>query len=328
MGKTAIEWTDYSWNPIRARHRETDKRGWFCIHASDGCKSCYAESMNLRLGNGVEFKAQNADQVEVYLDEQALLEPLKWRKPRVIFVCSMTDLFGEFVPAEFIHRIWAVMALCPQHTFIVLTKRSRRMRQVLSHSTSFATAVLDRIPILPAHGFDWPLLNVWLGVSIEDRRNGQVRAVDLALTPAAVRLWSVEPLLADIGDLTQLCLFDTTYGGAKAVDWVIVGGESGRNARPMHPDWARSIRDQCAKAGVSFFFKQWGEFAPVEIAKTEWRGAVPIAWPKGRLGAHPWPDHHKTTVVMRRVGKGDAGRLLDGVEHNDRPLPIGAGSAP
>jgi protein gp37 len=318
MGKTAIEWTDYSWNPIRARNAETGQRGWFCVHASDGCKLCYAERMNLRLGNGVEFKAQNEAQVEIYLDEKALLEPMRWKKPRVIFVCSMTDIGAAFVTNHMLHRIFAVMALCPQHTFIVLTKRPARLNVWLSQwrGRRFVAAIVDdetnRV-------VDFPLPNVWLGVSIEDRKNGLVRGPELAMTPAAVRVWSIEPLLSDLGDMTQLGLFDTLDGQRKAVDWVIVGGESGKGARPMHPDWVRSIRDQCAKAGVAFFFKQWGERAPITIPKSAWSGELPIAWPKGRLGAHPWPDHDQNCVVMRRVGKGAAGRLLDGREHNDRP---------
>lgn len=294
-GASKIEWTDYSWNPIRARNRQTGKPGWFCVHTSPGCERCYAESMNLRLGNGVAFKAQHRDQVESYLDDKALLEPLRWRKPRVVFVCSMTDLFGEFVQGDWINRIFAVMALCPQHTFIVLTKRSAAMQAFASAGASAINVQRDaddllarRRPQVPVT-IDWPLRNVWLGVSIEDRRRGLERTFHLASTPAAVRFWSVEPLLEALGDLTQLCLFDTVEGGAKAVDWVIVGGESGAKARPMHANWARDIRDQCAAAGVQFFFKQWGEWAPASDG------------------------------VMRRVGKKAAGRLLDGVEHNARP---------
>ncbi|HYD87149.1 MAG TPA: phage Gp37/Gp68 family protein [Vitreimonas sp.] len=356
---TKIEWAanadgspGATWNPIRARRRSDGKLGWFCIHASEGCRLCYAERWNEgRFGNGLSYKKQNEAEVEIFLDEKTLLQPLRWKKPRTIFVCSMSDLFGEFVPDAFIDRVLTVAACAPQHTFIVLTKRDKRMRAYFE--ALFGSQVAPRgvrCPAWPAllnrvervwleeRGRDayladvrpllerglrtlppGPLPNVWLGVSIEDRENGAGRGPNLAMTPAAARLWSVEPLLSDLGDMTRLGLFDTLDGARKAVDWVIVGGESGPGARPMHPDWVRSIRDQCAAAGVAFFFKQWGAHAPVTIPKTDWRGETPVAWPLGRLGAHPWPDHDDTMVVLTRVGKRAAGRVLDGRTHDERP---------
>lgn len=339
--RTAIEWAanadgtpGASWNPIRARRRSDGARGWFCTHASEGCRNCYAERLNVgRFGNGVAYKAQNTGDVEIYLDVKTLAAPLRWKKPRTIFVCSMSDLFGEFVPDAFIDRVFAIAALCPQHTFIVLTKRARRMREYVNdaytpdrvYDLAVDAVVLDpRINVvLIAPGMDeraapdgprvwldrWPLANVWLGVSCEDQKNADARIPALLDTPAAVRFVSAEPLLCPI-DLTDLgrCGFNAfnPTGPARAViDWVIVGGESGKEARLMRPDWARSLRDQCAAAGVPFFFKQWGEWAP-------WPH-----WTEPRTEATP------PIIELRRVGKSRAGRLLDGREHNDRP-PIAA----
>lgn len=334
---TRIEWCQRpgtkgeSWNPIRARHRETGKVGWYCAHVSGGCKNCYAEAMNAWRGNGVPYAAQALKDVELYLDEEVLTQPLKWRKPRTVFVASMTDLYADFVPDEWIHRIKAVEALCPRHTFIELTKRPERMREYLS-DISCANAIEDDIDQLImvarrgtklpldmqagwhrwARGPELPLPNVWAGVSAEDQAAADARIPILLDTPAAVRLVSLEPLLGAV-DLTKL---DTdalyldalqSYGSwpvpgspghsqhepldLPALDWVILGGESGPNARPMHPSWARTVRDQCHAAGVPFFFKQWGG----------WRPAI---------GGEE---------IMRRVGKKAAGRMLDGREHNEWP---------
>ena len=126
-----IEWTDATWNPIRARRRDTGKVGWFCTHASDGCTHCYAETLNHRLGTSIDYRAQDLAKVEIFLDEKMLKQPLRWRRPRRIFVGSMTDLFGEFVPDAMLDCIYAVMAMCPQHTFLLLTKRAGRMRDYL-----------------------------------------------------------------------------------------------------------------------------------------------------------------------------------------------------
>lgn len=303
-----IEWTDATWNPIRARNLETGRSGHYCVHVSEGCRNCYAERMQPRFGNPVQYRAQDRAKVELYLDRDTLAAPLKWKKPRDIFVCSMTDLFLEHHSDAWIDAVLAVMALCPQHRFQVLTKRSARMRDYMA-APRRAFAVADVMAdIDDTHGtrsgarfaIDWSLPNLWLGVSIEDRLRGVERAWNLALTPAAVRFWSVEPLLEDLGDLTPMCLRDTIDGARRAVDWVICGGESGPNARPMHPDWARSIRDQCVSAGVPFFFKQWGEFVPVgHIDRGEATDPNEFAW--------------------QRVGKKRAGRMLDGRTWDEMP---------
>jgi protein gp37 len=324
--RSKIEWTDASWTPIRARNRSTGKIGWHCEHVTTGCEHCYAERMNKRLGTGLAFKPGLWSQLSIFLDEEILTAPLRWRKPRMIFVCSMSDLFAEFVKDEWIDRVFAVMALAPQHTFQVLTKRPARMRAYLvdplrHNSIELAAEKVTRGPehfggkhVLPR----LPLTNVWLGVSCERQQEADARIPLLLQTLAAVRFVSAEPLLgpvnlkrikvADLGwqDVLQGWRDCKDYPGRETVlDWVIVGGESGPNARPMHPDWARALRDQCAAARVPFFFKQWGQYIP--------GGQVVIA--SGRK--YIIDDETKFLAL----GKKAAGRRLDGVEHNGMPGP-------
>ncbi|HJQ57599.1 MAG TPA: phage Gp37/Gp68 family protein, partial [Vineibacter sp.] len=283
-------------------------------------------------------------------NEAWLTQPLAWRRPRRIFVCAHGDLFYEDVPDAWIDRVFVVMAQAPQHTFIVLSKRSARMRRYL-------VEVRDKRPIMPG-AFPWPLPNVWLGVSAEDQRRADERIPDLLATPAAVRFISAEPLLAPI-DLRHIQAprfvpedheidwkfdalqtgdyYDFESGGFwtsgdgphrdAAINWVIVGGESGPGARPMHPDWARSLRDQCAAAGVPFFFKQWGawkdgsDFAPDAMAVLS-DGRVVTPTRIGLLQADRTASMQGLNpTMMREVGKAAAGRLLDGVEHSAWPAP-------
>ena len=211
--ETKIEWTEMTWNPVTG-----------CTKLSAGCKHCYAERMAKRLqAMGVE-RYQNGFKVTLHPD--LLNVPLKWRQPRLIFVNSMSDLFHEAVPLEFIQSVFETMRRCPQHTFQILTKRSRRLSE-LSGSLHWAP-------------------NIWMGVSVEDSRVVH-RISDLCTVPAHVRFLSCEPL---IGPLNSLPL--------TGVHWVIVGGESGPKARPMHKEWVDSILEQCRNASVPFFFKQWG----------------------------------------------------------------------
>lgn len=348
-----IEWTDASWTPIRARNKATGKVGWHCEHATTGCVNCYAESMNLRLGTGLPFKPGHRKDIEIFQDDDMLLAPLKWKRPRMVFVCSMTDLFADFVPDEWIDKIFAVMALCPQHTFQVLTKRSARMREYfedddrammigvalgnmldgdwiwkegkqfrkrIDHLISLSHGMADD-DVSTADDEFLPLKNVWLGVSAERQEEWDERVCDLGATPAAVRFVSAEPLLGpiDVGNAFDPTSDDTYH----PVDWVIVGGESGPGARPMHPDWARSIRDQC-QAAAAFFFKQWGAWAPGGVthrnyADGEYATIIAI---DGTLstgdkmeGGPPRP----LWCPISRVGKGKAGRLLDGREWNEMP---------
>lgn len=215
---TKIEWTDATWNPMRG-----------CSKISPGCKHCYAETFAERFrglpGHPFEFG------FDLRLVPERLTEPLKWVRPRIVFVNSMSDLFHESVPDEYIVGVARVMAMADWHIFQVLTKRSSRLRSLLRTK-------------LRAYAH---LRHIWWGVSVEDRRWGVPRIRHLQTSPAAVRFLSIEPLLEDLGSL------DLTR-----IDWVIVGGESGPGARPMLADWVDDIRNQCDRSGIPFFFKQWG----------------------------------------------------------------------
>jgi len=342
---TKIEWTDATWTPIRARRIYVNagdpgwrpalpggKAGWHCEHVSEGCRNCYAEAINKRLGTGLEFKPGHRANIEVFLDEKTLFAPLKWKKPRHIFVCSMTDAFADFVQDEWLDRIFAVMALSPQHTFQVLTKRAERMRtyctapdvrfraeKIARDMTNDSMSATVRRYFL---GNNAPIPHVWLGISAEDQTRADERIPLLLQTPAAVRFVSLEPLLGPISfrwakwdnwkDAEGYARNPVDHlDGLRILDWVIVGGESGPNARPMHPDWARSLRDQCAEAGVPFFFKQWGTFAP---------GALNDKWETVANDGNLKIDDPKFDIAqVTRVGKKAAGRLLDGIEHNGMP---------
>lgn len=370
-GPSNIEWTERTWNPIVG-----------CGILSPGCTNCYAmamasriEAMNAALP-AAQGAARHYDGTTRKVNGKAvwtgklalagddiLLAPLKRKTPTTYFVNSMGDLFHEDVPDEWIDRVSAVMALAPQHTFQVLTKRAARMqRYVLSCCAQLGRqselrTLIDRFeqrPIENAEGrlrvsgtpqSGWqPLPNVWLGVSTERQKEADERIPLLLRTPAAVRFISAEPLLGPL-DLRTLvvspnerrdCLtgelrgvFDGHTAWRKisppVLDWVIVGGESGAYARPAHPDWVRSLRDQCAAASTPFFFKQWGNWRP-EIDRDkddpDWRQPYAdyrephfqILNLAGGRGFHGARVH-----VMRRCSKASAGRLLDGVEHNGMP---------
>ncbi len=210
---TSIEWTEMTWNPVTG-----------CVKISQGCKHCYAERMAKRLY--AMGSSRYPDGFKPTLHEDLVDVPRKWKQPRVVFVNSMSDLFQEAVPVAFVQRVFKTMEECPQHTFQILTKRSERLLEI-------------------AHLLPWPT-NIWMGVSVEDRRV-LTRVHDLAATPAQVKFLSCEPL---IGPLDKLPL--------SKIHWVIVGGESGPGARPMKQEWVQSILKQCRAAKVAFFFKQWG----------------------------------------------------------------------
>lgn len=212
-----IEWTDATWNPVRG-----------CTKVSAGCAHCYAERFAERF-RGVKGHAFEQG-FDLRLVPEKLAEPLRWKKPKRIFVNSMSDLFHQDVPDDYILKVLRVMQAASWHTYQLLTKRSERLRDFL-----LAT---------PEAGEQQ---QIWWGVSVENRRHGLPRIDHLRAAPAKVRFLSIEPLLEDLGEL------DLT-----GIHWVIVGGESGPGARPMNPEWVRSIREQCERAGVSFFFKQWG----------------------------------------------------------------------
>lgn len=211
--RSSIEWTEMTWNPVTG-----------CSKVSQGCKNCYANRMALRLKAMGTSRYKNGFMPTIHEDLVDL--PKRWRKPRTIFVNSMSDLFHEEIPEAFIRRIFATMADCPQHTFQVLTKRSKRLREL-------------------GPTLKWPT-NVWMGVSVEGAEV-MSRIDDLANVPAHVRFLSCEPLIAPLENLPL-----------DGIHWVIVGGESGPGARHMQAEWVESIQMQCATAGVLFFFKQWG----------------------------------------------------------------------
>jgi protein gp37 len=230
--------------------------------------------------------------------------PLKWRKPRRVFVNSMSDLFHKDVPDGFIGDVWRRMEAARAHTFQILTKRPQRMAQVVgdSHFEDYVTS-LCLLPGTFSPG--WPLPNIWLGTSIENDRY-TFRADHLRATPAAVRFLSLEPLLGPLPSL------DLT-----GIDWVIVGGESGPGARPMHPDWVRDIRDRCSAAGIPFFFKQWGAWMPFhDTPPLHWHGDYRLIF----SGMDGDPLHsHERGLYMHRLGKKAAGRELDGRTWDEYP---------
>jgi protein gp37 len=385
---TSIEWADKTWSPIIG-----------CDRVSPGCASCYAISTariresnphptiaaafagtTQRTDSGIDWSGK------VNLLDNRLTEPMRWKKPRKVFVNSLSDLFHKDVPDEFIARVFAAMSLTPQHTFQILTKRHARMRSLLSspefekkvdyellHYPPFSRPELTgRSWPLPKPG--WPLPNVWLGVSVENQKWANIRIPALLETPAAVRFLSCEPLLGPI-DLKQavrtmgserghgLTASYVHAGGCcqkfHGIDWVIVGGESGPKARAMHPDWARSLRDQCAAADVPFLFKQWGAWGPAPFIvrvcdpETGWQGAdEELAAAKAdseargathvhtgnwyeengerryhlhEIGHKPWSLERvglpEGTAAIRRWGKKRAGRELDGRTHDAFPDP-------
>ena len=216
--RSAIEWTDATWNPVRG-----------CTKISPGCKHCYAETFAERFRGVPGHPFEHGFDLRLVPDK--LLQPLRWRSPRKIFVNSMSDLFHEDIPIDYIVEVGRVMAEANWHTYQVLTKRHERMRDLLSGELAW----MGRLP------------HAWFGVSVENRRHGVPRIETLRDTPVAVRFLSIEPLLEGLGSIDL-----------SGITWVIVGGESGIHARPMRKAWIRSIRDQCAAHGVLFFLKQLG----------------------------------------------------------------------
>lgn len=376
---TKIEWADKTWSPLIG-----------CDRVSEGCLGCYAisqariRSFNPNPKISTAF-AGTVDRIDGRIDwtgqvnqlEDRLTEPLRWKKPAKVFVNSLSDLFHKNVDHDFIVKVFAVMALTPQHTFQILTKRHARMRSVLNDlcdcgnghvpgvhfRSAMAWAVSkanpDRIHGLPddaeqrVYNAPWPLTNIHLGVSVEDQQWADIRIPALLDTPAAVRWISAEPLLGPIrlsaswipipADYRPVELADILgVGLQERLDWVVAGGESGPKARPAHPDWFRSLRDQCAAANVPYLFKQfgdWGLEAPLDengSIRPGPRGMGVTIATNGTVyqpGDLTYPDgpryreavragHERDHLVqVYRLGKKAAGRELDGREHNDFPEP-------
>lgn len=275
---TKIEWvvalandrnaTPSSWNPIRARNRVTGKVGWFCVHASEGCRNCYAEELNVnRFGNGIAFKAQNLDKVEIYLDDKMLAKPKSWRTSHVVFVADMFDLFADFIDTDMIDQLFDVMEATPQHLYILLTKRPAIMEAYTVHRYRLNSRK--------------PPKNIWFGTSVEDQpsANGRIPQL-LDIQDAAMLLISYEPALSAIdftdirivikgvsmrlnaltgetfwwndGFVKRLKLGPTT----NTIGWIITGDESGPNARPADHDWYWDLIKPCHTHGTPLYIKQ------------------------------------------------------------------------
>jgi len=347
---TAIEWTDVVWNPTTG-----------CDRVSPGCDHCYALTMAKRLkGMGSAKYQTDGNPVTsgpgfgLAIHTDALSLPLRWRKPRRVFVNSMSDLFHDEVPQEFIAQVFAVMARTPQHTYQILTKRHGRLRSLVGgHLYDLMVRELTYADndggVVKPKGLRWPLPNVWLGVSVENQQWADIRIPALLDTPAMVRWLSCEPMLGPIDLSKWLGPVDwpscwgqhspsTECAGCIQPEWVVVGGESGPGARPMHPDWARQLRDQCVDAGVPFFFKQWGEWQDGSHNARTQHGPDHVIVADGRH--EPWLGHTvdggrpgtslalarlrsergtDRAVVISRVGKKAAGRLLDGRTWDEYP---------
>ncbi len=350
--RSKIEWTEATWNPITG-----------CTKVSPGCDHCYASTFAERWRGTPGHYFERGFDITLRPDKLDL--PLRWRRPRRIFVNSMSDLFHDSIPDEYIARVFAVMALAERHTLQVLTKRHGRMRSLLG-SANFRNLVLRAgiamardtggiNTVWAARALDpdnGPAANVWLGVSVENQQWANIRIPVLLDTPAAVRWISAEPLLGpiDLGawlrDVDSPSCWDVHAPSAECgqcirPDWIVCGGESGPGARPMHPDWARWLRNQCVDANVPFLFKQHGEWA--EATRTTATHLLHVT--KGYLipradgtTDHPYGEHsgldqdlvdrgHPGWIRVRRWGKKAAGREMDGRTWDQYPAERAAADA-
>jgi protein gp37 len=342
MANTKIEWATKVWNPVTG-----------CTPISAGCANCYAKRMANRLKGRHGYDAADPFKVTIHTEDK-FLEPLKWRKPSNVFVCSMGDLFHKDVPTLEIDKVFAIAAISPKHNFMFLTKRPDRMATyfdtpakklaerwedvIYSMGISAGDDEIDTVASFLHNrcGLGWPLKNIWLGVSVEDQKAADDRIHYLNEISAAVKFVSCEPLLSEINFEKSLGeSLKWHAGGLKnCISWVISGGETGHNARPVHPDWVRSIKDQCEDNGVPFFFKGWGEFKPINIDLT---GIKPI-----RQKGNPFTfwenikgdifelidgdgeylcagDDHQLYQPIIKVGKKQSGDLLDGKQYHEFP---------
>jgi protein gp37 len=277
VSPTKIAWTSETWNPTVG-----------CSRVSPGCTRCYAvdvahrQLQDAHVGLTIRRDGERPDWTgEVRCLPDRLTIPVRWQTPRRVFVDSMSDLFHPKIPLGFFAEVWDVMVVTPIHTYQILTKRPQRIARTLGPDGIGFYAVEGAVPC--------PQPNIWLGTSIESDSFTR-RAEALRTSPAAIRFLSLEPLLGPLPSL------DLT-----GIDWVIVGGESGNGARPMHPDWARDIRDRCTRAGIPFFFKQWGAWAPDSTPGIDQR--APSIWVESSRGGEE---------CMLRVGSKNSGHELDG----------------
>lgn len=277
-----IEWTDRTWNPVTG-----------CTKVSQGCKNCYAERITNR------FKRENF--TDVTLHPERLYMPVSWKKPSMVFVNSMSDLFHDEVPFSFIKTVFSMMGNSPIHTFQVLTKRPERAIEFFKYYET-ELQKKDKPGYNLLRYINSP--NIWIGVSVEDQQTAKERIPLLLQIPASVRFISCEPLLGRI----DINLVKT------GIDWVIVGGESGPNARPMHPDWAYSLQKECSRANVPFFFKQWGEWIDINDGYEYINFGPRKKIERVQLGSHYW-----NAVDMFKVGKKAAGNLLNGKAYQEFP---------
>lgn len=292
---TKIEWVNNpdgtkgeTWNPIRVYSPVPARLfGYHCTKVSPGCDHCYAERMNNRFGNGKPF---DAEPTTFGLDYSKLEFPYHWKKPRRVFVQSMGDLFHNQINREQIRHVFKVMQECKNHTFILLTKRPRNMIRVLK--------ALE-IKKLPG--------NVWAGVTVEsnDQRN---RVLDLIKVPAAVRFISVEPMLGPLN--MSAWMF-------KNIHWVIAGGETGPGSRPINPGWVLELQDQVEKFNIPFFFKSWGDWTPIQYINGKLK-LLNLILEKNEVIA----SYNNKYCNMKRVGKKNSGRSLNGVEYSEMPKGV------
>jgi protein gp37 len=302
--KTGIEWTDATWNPVAG-----------CSIVSPGCTNCYAMKLAARLARmggkgGAKYagltQRSNGGAVwtgDIRFDDGALLQPLRWVRPRRIFVNSMSDLFHEKLTIGQIAKVFAVAALARQHTYQILTKRDERTAETLADDRFADLVDHEMNELAPAHWHarelqdvgGWPLKNVWIGVSVEDQRRADERRDNLGALAALgwTTFASYEPALSAVD-----------WSGWEFLCWLISGGESGPGARPSHPDWHRAARDFCAANGIAYFFKQWGEWLPEDEAYDRDPPAIQAG---------------PSASGMYRIGKKAAGRLLDGRTHDEFP---------
>ena len=340
MTFTNIEWADRVWNPTSG-----------CLKVSHGCKHCYADrEWNIRHRHNPNHIAYGRDFSDIQVHPARLAAPFAWRRPVRIFVDSISDLFQDEIPLEFVAAVFGTIALAPEHTFQILTKRPQRMRaffewlalegrrtspaavcvmQLLRHAVALPKHVAARLDWPTIDAMAWPLPNVWLGISAENQNALDARLPELLATPAAVHWISAEPLLSAL-------TVPAPVPGQASVKWIVAGGESGPKARFAHPDWLRQLRDFSVQHHIPFNLKQLGEFVVPEdgaeacrVCGCTWHNACPGScwWVEPGLcsscvGQEPSGTDRPVRPV--RVGRRKAGRLLDGVLWDQYPAPAGA----